>query len=218
MTDNVTPEGVDQQARAARIRDDIVAGRTALGIELGSTRIKACLVGPDSAPVAAGAHEWENQLVDRRWTYALEDVWALPTPGGPDELPRLVETAAEVLGVVADVAPDSDVLRAIRECKEKLGRFGHVLHLGALLGRTPSSTRISVFLPISEAVPYLERVGWSGDPSDVARTLRRVEPLLRDVQLDFDVDPIDGPRAAPPGSLAWVERSRWGGDRLSGYF
>ena len=40
------------------IRDDIVAGRTALGIELGSTRIKACLVGPDSAPVAAGAHEW----------------------------------------------------------------------------------------------------------------------------------------------------------------
>ncbi|UJP39928.1 xylulokinase [Cellulomonas palmilytica] len=76
MTDNVTPEGVDQPARAARIRDDIVAGRTALGIELGSTRIKACLVGPDSAPVAAGAHEWENQLVDRRWTYALEDVWA----------------------------------------------------------------------------------------------------------------------------------------------
>lgn len=37
-------------------------------------------------------------------------------------------------------------------------------------------------------------------------------------RLDFDVDPVDGPRDAPPGSLAWVERSRWGGDRLSGYF
>jgi hypothetical protein len=36
--------------------------------------------------------------------------------------------------------------------------------------------------------------------------------------LVFDVDPTGGPRDAPPGSLAWVERSRWGGDRLSGYF
>ena len=36
--------------------------------------------------------------------------------------------------------------------------------------------------------------------------------------LHFDVDPVDGPRDAPPGSFAWVERSRWGGDRLSGYF
>jgi hypothetical protein len=33
----------------------------------------------------------------------------------------------------------------------------------------------------------------------------------------FDVDPVAGPRRAPPGSLTWVERSRWGGDRLSGF-
>ncbi len=77
MSQNETPEGVDQQAVvAAQVRDDIVAGRTALGIELGSTRIKACLIGPDSAPIAAGGHEWENQFVDRRWTYSLEDVWS----------------------------------------------------------------------------------------------------------------------------------------------
>jgi sugar (pentulose or hexulose) kinase len=55
---------------------DIVAGRTALGIELGSTRIKACLVGPDLAPVAAGAHAWENELADGRWTYSLDAVRA----------------------------------------------------------------------------------------------------------------------------------------------
>lgn len=57
-------------------REAIAAGRTALGIELGSTRIKACLIGPDHAPIATGSHEWENQLVDGVWTYALEAVWA----------------------------------------------------------------------------------------------------------------------------------------------
>ena len=54
----------------------ITAGRTALGIELGSTRIKAVLVGPDHEPLAVGSSDWENQFVDRRWTYSLEAVWA----------------------------------------------------------------------------------------------------------------------------------------------
>jgi sugar (pentulose or hexulose) kinase len=53
----------------------ITSGRTALGIELGSTRIKAVLIGPDHAPLAVGGHDWENQFVDRLWTYSLDDVW-----------------------------------------------------------------------------------------------------------------------------------------------
>ncbi|GAA2017644.1 FGGY-family carbohydrate kinase [Pseudokineococcus marinus] len=53
----------------------ITSGRTALGLELGSTRIKAVLVGPDREVLASGGSSWENQLVDGRWTYALEDVW-----------------------------------------------------------------------------------------------------------------------------------------------
>src|SRR3954468_18472772 len=53
----------------------LTAGRTSLGIELGSTRIKAVLIGPDSAPLAVGNHDWENQLVDRVWTYSLDAVW-----------------------------------------------------------------------------------------------------------------------------------------------
>ena len=58
---------------AAQIRE----ARTSLGIELGSTRIKACLVGEDpSVVLAVGEFEWENQLVDGRWSYALDDVWA----------------------------------------------------------------------------------------------------------------------------------------------
>jgi len=55
-------------------RQQVVDGRTTLGIELGSTRIKACLVDEDLVPIAAGAHEWENEFVDGRWTYSLEAV------------------------------------------------------------------------------------------------------------------------------------------------
>ena len=65
----VDPSGAD--ARAA-----IAAGQTALGIELGSTRIKAVLIGPDHAPLASGSHDWENQFVDRMWTYSLDAVWS----------------------------------------------------------------------------------------------------------------------------------------------
>src|SRR5215211_5189156 len=57
-------------------REAINQGRTALGIELGSTRIKAVLIGPDHAPVAVGSHDWENQFVDRMWTYSLDSIWA----------------------------------------------------------------------------------------------------------------------------------------------
>src|ERR687898_813672 len=53
----------------------ITGGRTALGIELGSTRIKAVLIGPDHAPLAVGSSDWENQFVDRLWTYSLDAVW-----------------------------------------------------------------------------------------------------------------------------------------------
>ncbi len=53
----------------------IAEGRTALGLELGSTRIKAVLIGPSHQPIAAGAFDWENRLEDGLWTYRLEDAW-----------------------------------------------------------------------------------------------------------------------------------------------
>jgi len=58
------------QERTDGIRD----GRTTLGIELGSTRIKASLVDEHLVPIASGSHEWENELVDGRWTYSLDAV------------------------------------------------------------------------------------------------------------------------------------------------
>jgi sugar (pentulose or hexulose) kinase len=54
----------------------IASGKTVLGIELGSTRIKAVLTGADHVPIASGSHEWENRYDNGIWTYSLEDVWA----------------------------------------------------------------------------------------------------------------------------------------------
>jgi len=65
---------VDPQ-QGTDLRADIAEGRTAVGIELGSTRIKACLVGSDGAVIATGGHDWENQFVDRVWTYSIDAVW-----------------------------------------------------------------------------------------------------------------------------------------------
>ncbi len=47
-----------------------------LGVEFGSTRIKAVLIDENANVLAQGSHEWENQLKDGLWTYDLEDVWA----------------------------------------------------------------------------------------------------------------------------------------------
>ena len=53
----------------------IEAGKAILGIEFGSTRIKAVLIDQDNKPIAQGSHEWENQLVDGLWTYSTEAIW-----------------------------------------------------------------------------------------------------------------------------------------------
>ena len=53
----------------------IEAGKAVLGIEFGSTRIKAVLVDEAGKPIASGAHDWENQLVDGIWTYSLDAIW-----------------------------------------------------------------------------------------------------------------------------------------------
>ena len=53
----------------------IKQGLAVLGIEFGSTRIKAVLIDNDNNPIAQGSYEWENKLVDGLWTYSLEDIW-----------------------------------------------------------------------------------------------------------------------------------------------
>lgn len=52
----------------------IAVGKTAIGIEFGSTRIKAVLIGQDSEPLAAGTYDWQNSYENGVWTYSLDEV------------------------------------------------------------------------------------------------------------------------------------------------
>ncbi len=62
---------MDQNATGKAIE----SGKTVLGVEFGSTRIKAVLIGKDHAPIASGSYEWENRYEDGIWTYSLDHVW-----------------------------------------------------------------------------------------------------------------------------------------------
>src|SRR3954449_2040746 len=77
------------------IAQAIAGGRTALGVEFGSTRIKAVLIGEDGTSLASGSHDWENRFENGVWTYRLEDVWA----GLQDSYRKLVDEVAARYGV-----------------------------------------------------------------------------------------------------------------------
>ena len=61
---------------SVKMREAVEAGKTILGIEFGSTRIKAVLTNDENTPIAQGAHDWENRLENGIWTYTLEDIWS----------------------------------------------------------------------------------------------------------------------------------------------
>lgn len=79
----------------ADITKTIEAGKAILGIEFGSTRIKAVLIGEDNTPVAQGSHDWENRLEDGIWTYSLDDIWS----GLQDSYSNMVKDVKEQYGV-----------------------------------------------------------------------------------------------------------------------
>ena len=60
---------------ASNVKELLESGKTALGIEFGSTRIKAILVDENNQPIASGGHDWENRYDGGIWTYTLEDIW-----------------------------------------------------------------------------------------------------------------------------------------------
>ena len=58
------------------VKNLLEEGKGILGIEFGSTRIKAVLIDEKGTPLASGSHEWENRLTDGIWTYTLDDIWS----------------------------------------------------------------------------------------------------------------------------------------------
>ncbi len=79
----------------SNVKEVIESGRAVLGIELGSTRIKAVLIGEDHTPIASGDHGWENRLEDGNWTYSLDDIWT----GLRDSYKNLAADVQEKYGV-----------------------------------------------------------------------------------------------------------------------
>ena len=80
------------------VKNTITGGKAVLGIELGSTRIKAVLVDENNTPIASGAHDWENRLENGIWTYALEDVWT----GLQDCYKKMTEDVQKQYGVAVE--------------------------------------------------------------------------------------------------------------------
>lgn len=57
-------------------KDSILNGKTVLGIELGSTRIKGVLIDLSGKVLAVGIHDWENSFINNIWTYGIEEIHA----------------------------------------------------------------------------------------------------------------------------------------------
>lgn len=76
------------------------SGETYIGIELGSTRIKAVLIDREHKQIASGSHTWENRLENGLWTYSLEDIWE----GVRDCYARLKEDVRDSYGIELETA------------------------------------------------------------------------------------------------------------------
>ena len=79
----------------SNISELILAGKAVLGIELGSTRIKAVLIDENHVPIASGSHDWENRYENGIWTYSLDDIWE----GLQDSYQRMAMEVKEKYGV-----------------------------------------------------------------------------------------------------------------------
>ena len=80
------------------VKNTIISGKEVLGIEFGSTRIKAVLVDENNTPIASGAHDWENRLENGIWTYTLEDIWT----GLQDCYKKMTEDVQKQYGVAVE--------------------------------------------------------------------------------------------------------------------
>lgn len=154
--------------------DLIASGRTALGIELGSTRIKACLVdaADPSVILAVGAYAWENSYVDGVWTYALEEV----RDGIRAAYATLVAEVGERYGVVPSTYAAIGVSAmmhgyiALGEAGELLVPFRTWRNTNTGLAAAELSEVLGVNIPLRWSVAHLRQAVLDDEPhlADVA--------------------------------------------------
>ena len=154
--------------------DLIASGRTALGIELGSTRIKACLVdaADPSVILAVGAYAWENSYVDGVWTYALEEV----RDGLRAAYATLVAEVGERYGIVPSTYAAIGVSAmmhgyiALGEAGELLVPFRTWRNTNTGLAAAELSEVLGVNIPLRWSVAHLRQAVLDDEPhlADVA--------------------------------------------------
>ena len=143
------------------VKHAVACGKTALGIEFGSTRIKAVLVDEANNVIASGSHEWENRHIGNIWSYSLEDI-RIGVQDAYAEMARDVkEKYGETLTVIGAIG------------------FSAMMH-GGVCGRKPHRT-----LRLPHPRTLVDRTSLSGDPrrrgtcaeDQIPNDARRVYPL-----------------------------------------
>ena len=148
-------------------KDVIAGGRTSLGIELGSTRIKACLIGEDPSTVlGVGSHEWENQLVDRLWTYSLADVWKGVQAAYAElvaDVERRYGTRLEILGSIGVSAMMHGYL-AFDDADELLVPFRTWRNTNTGAASAELTELFGVNIPLRWSIAHLHQAVLDGEP------------------------------------------------------
>jgi alkylmercury lyase-like protein len=174
----------------------------AAGVEI---RTAAEILAPESAS------EWEARRAQRDDPLLRAIWWEFVETGGPVALATAsrrmagialatVRARAAELDAADLIALDGDRVALAYPFTARPNDFAVVLPDGRLRYACCAIDALGVAPMLAMPVRLRSRCHRSGEA------------------LDFDINPVDGPRHAPAGSLAWVERSRWGGDRRSGYF
>ena len=138
------------------IKSNIEQGLTTLGIEFGSTRIKAVLINTDHEPIAVGAYDWENSLIDGIWTYSEEEIWT----GLQGCYKNLVEEVKAIIVDTLNCEEDKVTLEAnIFDDlgADSLDAMELNLALEEKLGKTISDEQMSEIKTVGDIVKILEQ-------------------------------------------------------------
>lgn len=217
------------QLHTEDVRRAILDGHTALGIELGSTRIKACLTTLDGETLAAGGHSWENSLVDGLWSYSLDEVHAGLRSAFAELSADVAErygTSLESVGAIGVSAMMHGYL-AFDESGELLVPFRTWRNVNTTRAAAELSEALDVNIPLRWSVAHLHQAALDDEAhvADIARitTLAGyVHELLTgervlgvgDASGMFPIDPATGDYDAARLAAADALLSRAGASHL----
>ncbi|HLT66389.1 MAG TPA: FGGY-family carbohydrate kinase [Microbacterium sp.] len=137
------------------------SGATALGIELGSTRIKACLTNASGAVLAVGSHEWENSLIDGLWSYSLDEVHAGVRAAYADLVGALGEAPAAIDAI--GVSAMMHGYLAFDEGGELLVPFRTWRNVNTGAAATQLSEALDINIPLRWSIAHLHQAVLDGE-------------------------------------------------------